>query len=217
MAQLRADKYNIAWFKLAEFVVRGEKERALGVYRLLVHSLPDEAFAAQLEGDLLLAFHDERAIDAYLRAALHYEKSNRLAQAAAVYENLIGLQPMVLEHRVRVVQLYALLAHHSKLEQWMNELFALSLKQSKGDYGHHILDALPLSKEQQTKFHDYFIMKWLTAGYDNQEALKELVRHALEGYIDHHNSAELAHFIARLEAMDEKMALYAKTLLPRNI
>ena len=41
--------YSVAWFKLAEFVTRKEKERAFGVYRLLSHSIADRAFAAQLE------------------------------------------------------------------------------------------------------------------------------------------------------------------------
>ena len=58
MKHLPSDKYNVAWFKLAECVARGEKEKALGVYRLLVHSLDEPAFIRQLEGDLLLAFKD---------------------------------------------------------------------------------------------------------------------------------------------------------------
>lgn len=213
MAQLPADKYNIAWFKLAEFVVRGEKERALGMYRLLSHSLPDGAFAAQLEGDLLLAFHDERAIDAYVRAAIIYEKGSRLAQAAAVYENLLGIQPKMLEYQAKVVELYARLGNDSKLEYWLHEFFCLSLEQCKGDYAHHVLDTLPLPQRQQTKFHDYLMMKWLTTDYTHQEAIKELLRHTLEGYLEHHNTDELAHFMARLEAADASLAIYAKSLL----
>jgi predicted negative regulator of RcsB-dependent stress response len=77
------DKFNVAWFKLAEFVGRKEKERALSVYRLLSHSLPDDAFAAQLEGDLFLAFcDDERAVDAYQKAARLYEKNGQYDHAA---------------------------------------------------------------------------------------------------------------------------------------
>ena len=68
-------KFNVAWFKLAEFVGRKEKERALGVYRLLSHSLPDDAFAAQLRGRFLMAFYDEKAVDAYVKAARLYEKN----------------------------------------------------------------------------------------------------------------------------------------------
>ena len=62
MRHVPSDKYNIAWFRLAECVSRGEKERALGVYRLLAHSFGDEAFAHQLMGDLLLSFDDAQAL-----------------------------------------------------------------------------------------------------------------------------------------------------------
>src|SRR3990172_10433854 len=78
MRQVPAEKYNIAWFKLAEFVARGEKERALGIYRLLIHSFDDKAFSYQLEGDLLSAFNDESARDKYLSAAQLYHKEGRI-------------------------------------------------------------------------------------------------------------------------------------------
>ena len=58
MKQIPSDKYNVAWFTLAECVSRGEKVRAMSLYRLLVHSIKDGAFACQLKGDLLLAFRD---------------------------------------------------------------------------------------------------------------------------------------------------------------
>ena len=78
MKQFSGDKYNVAWFKLAEFVARGEKERAMGLYRLLVHSFDDSAFAHQLEGDLLLSFDDTQAVEKYLEAAYLYETQDRL-------------------------------------------------------------------------------------------------------------------------------------------
>ncbi len=60
MKQVPSGKYTIAWFKLAECVSRGEKERALGVYRLLSHSLDDSALVCQLEGDIFLSFNDKQ-------------------------------------------------------------------------------------------------------------------------------------------------------------
>ncbi len=78
-------KQVIAWFALAEFVQRKEKERALAVYRLLAHSLAhDVAVAAQLEGDLLQAFNDVRAADAYMRAFEVFEKEGRSVHAASI-------------------------------------------------------------------------------------------------------------------------------------
>lgn len=87
------DKYTIAWFKLAECVAKGEKEKAFGVYRLLKHSLEDQAYAYQLEGDLLSAFGDEKAAEKYAHAARLYYHNNQHKEAVALYEELILLTP----------------------------------------------------------------------------------------------------------------------------
>lgn len=94
MTQKAVEKYNIAWFKLAECVSRGDKERALGVYRLLSHSLHNEAFRAQLEGDIWLAFGElENAIVQYREAAHKYRVNNQFSEAAALFEHLQLLDP----------------------------------------------------------------------------------------------------------------------------
>lgn len=85
------DKYTIAWFKLAECVAKGEKEKAFGVYRLLKHSFDDQAYAHQLEGDLLDAFQDSRAVEKYAEAAHLYRQNGRLKEAAKLYYDLIFL------------------------------------------------------------------------------------------------------------------------------
>ena len=88
MKLLSSGSHNIAWFKLADIVSRGEKERALSVYKLLMHSIADKAFAYQLEGDILLAFDDHSAIDRYHSAANLYKKNNDYQKAIAVYEHV---------------------------------------------------------------------------------------------------------------------------------
>src|SRR3989339_211617 len=92
MKLLSSGSHNIAWFKLAEFVSRGEKERALSVYKLLMHSIADQAFAYQLEGDILLAFDDITAIDRYNSAANLYRKDGDYQKAIAVYEHVCLFQ-----------------------------------------------------------------------------------------------------------------------------
>lgn len=89
MRYIPTDKYTVAWFKLAECVAKGEKEKAFGVYRLLMHSLEDKAYAHQLEGDLLGAFQDERALEKYEYAAHLYKSNNRWKEAIALYEELV--------------------------------------------------------------------------------------------------------------------------------
>lgn len=93
MRYIPTDKYTVAWFKLAECVAKGEKEKAFGVYRLLMHSLEDKAYAHQLEGDLLGAFQDERAFEKYEHAAQLYMANNRWKEAIALYEELVVMTP----------------------------------------------------------------------------------------------------------------------------
>jgi hypothetical protein len=80
---------NIAWFRLAEFVKRKEKERALCLYKLLAHSIADRAVSIQLQGDLYRAFDDTRAIDSYTQAVTLYQKSGREAQSTNLCEHVI--------------------------------------------------------------------------------------------------------------------------------
>jgi tetratricopeptide (TPR) repeat protein len=92
MKLLSSGSHNIAWFKLAEFVSRGEKERALSVYKLLMHSIADQAFAHQLEGDILLAFDDKTAVHRYHHAANIYKQQKSYQKAIAVYEHVASSQ-----------------------------------------------------------------------------------------------------------------------------
>jgi hypothetical protein len=89
MRQIPSDKYTIAWFKLADCVSKGEREKAFGVYRLLAHSIDDYAYALKLEGDLLFAFNDGSAFEKYEQAAVLYQQHKRFKEAAALYEDLI--------------------------------------------------------------------------------------------------------------------------------
>ncbi|MGE0010228.1 MAG: hypothetical protein AB7F19_06865 [Candidatus Babeliales bacterium] len=109
MKQQPSDNYSVAWFKLAEFVSRGEKVRAMGLYRLLAHSLDDQALILQLEGDLLRSFDDANAIERYEHAALAYKASGRYMEAVSIYEHLMVLNPQQPLYRQAAVKLYALL------------------------------------------------------------------------------------------------------------
>lgn len=128
MKHLSQDKYTIAWFKLAECVSRGEKERAFGVYRLLSHSIENHAFACQLQGDLFFSFDDiEGAISKYVDAAHLYEADERFLEATAVYENLISLAPQCERYRERLIALYdrlhipsKVVHHRMKLDELKN-------------------------------------------------------------------------------------------------
>ncbi|HZW61113.1 MAG TPA: hypothetical protein VFF04_02720, partial [Candidatus Babeliales bacterium] len=137
------DKYNVAWFKLAECVSRGEKERALGVYRLLAHSLHDSAFARQLQGDILLAFNDVTgAIEHYKTAARVYQLEERFLEAAAVYEHLLVLLIDKGDCLAKLVELHGLLGNTAKVSQHASELFALLLANNLSDEALSIVEQL---------------------------------------------------------------------------
>ncbi len=118
MKQVSSGKYTIAWFKLAECVSRGEKERALGVYRLLSHSLDDSALVCQLEGDIFLSFNDNQQAEIhYYQAAQLYKKDNRILESAAVYEHLLTIQPEDKKYRTVIINLYNQLNIQSKVRE----------------------------------------------------------------------------------------------------
>jgi len=100
------DFYNVAWFKLAECIARGEKERALGVYKLLAHSLNDSALAIQLEADILLSFNKQDALAAYQRAAEEYKSQKQLFKAACIYEHMLTIDPTNNTYSKTLIELY---------------------------------------------------------------------------------------------------------------
>ncbi len=118
MKQIHSDRYTIAWFKLAECISRGEKERALGVYRLLSYSFNDQAVSRQLEADIHLAFDNQKeAVTHYCNAAEEYKKNQRLLESAAVYEHLLTLQPDNVQFRQTILDLYTQLSIQSKINE----------------------------------------------------------------------------------------------------
>ena len=141
MRYLPSDKYNVAWFKLAECVARGERERALGVYRLLAHSFDDPAFASQLEGDILVAFADPlAAVEKYKESVALYKNSGRILEAAAVAEHILVLVSEKQESIELLIELYRALGNEYKMSVYLHMLFALSLGMHDLDRAVQIID-----------------------------------------------------------------------------
>jgi len=126
MKQSMAERYTLAWFKLAECVSRGEKERALGVYRLLSHSLNDQAFSRHLEGDIFLSFQEiASAQQRYKDAAILYQKEGRLLESAAVYEQLITLEAEDHESRIALLMAYHQLGPSERYKKQLHQAIDL--------------------------------------------------------------------------------------------
>lgn len=122
MKHIQSEKCTVAWYKIAECVSRGEKERALGVYRLLSHSFNDSAVARQLEGDIYLSFADrEHAMSLYEQAGNLYQKDQRLLEAAAIYEHLLLLCPQNISFRRKIIELYKIVGNSFKREKHLKK------------------------------------------------------------------------------------------------
>jgi len=121
----KAGNSTIAWFRLAELVSRGEKEKALNLYRLLAHSFDDRAYVLQLEGDILASFDDKSAIDCYVHSAFLYKKEQKLVAAVAVYEHLLTLQPSNYDYLHNALEVYAALDWREKLKERFRVLLGL--------------------------------------------------------------------------------------------
>lgn len=128
MKQTQFDKHTIAWFKIADCVSRGEKERALGVYRLLSHSFNDNAVARQLEADIYLSFNEYHlAIPLYTQAIELYQKSSRFLEAVAICEHLITIDDQDLVSRREAIKLHNLLGNKVKAYEHIQKSLSLLL------------------------------------------------------------------------------------------
>jgi hypothetical protein len=155
MKQTQFDKHTIAWFKIAECVSRGEKERALGVYRLLSHSFNDTAVARQLEGDIHFSFGEQAlAVLSYQQAMEWYNKSQRFLEAAAVSEHLIVMCPANIFLRCEAIKLYKMLGNmtkvHEHIERAVDAIFTAGQDNSLQEF-------LSLLQMHSNELHNYAI------------------------------------------------------------
>lgn len=124
MRQVSSGKYTIAWFKLAECVARGEREKALGVYRLLSHSIDDPAYALQLEGDIFWTFNDcDAAVEKYHEAALLYKNSQKYSQALSMWEHITLLIPYHIRSLEALFDLSLALKYQTKIPYYFELLY----------------------------------------------------------------------------------------------
>lgn len=217
MKQLPSDKYNVAWFKLAEFVARGEKERALGLYKLLAHSFDDQALSTKLEGDILLSFNDQLAFDRYKKAALLYASERRAIDAAAVYEHLITHNAINQEELVMLLLLYQDLK--------INTRFAVHVELLCDMLGRcnelHRLEILLLDLESKLNNHQLGILNEKIAlahyKYHSPHAIVlDYVRKAIGYFEQETNALHLQQFLSVLDATHVQLGKDARAYVARK-
>lgn len=217
MKHIPQDKYNVAWFTLAECIARKEKVRALGVYRLLAHSIDDVAFRRQLEADILLAFQDDIAITRYKEAAQLYRQGGRLLEAIAVYEHLHDLEPDSIECLESLIQLYEVAKISSKTIVHVRSLFQIMMQNQKLDAAADtlkLLDSL-VTPDQSAQEHQQLVFALIRDERPKYKVLEHL-RAAVHGLMISEDSKALQKFLATLEALDSTYRNEANILLQKD-
>lgn len=200
--RLKSEKYSIAWFKLAELVSRKEKEKALGLYRLLFHALEDKALGYQLEGDLLFAFSDKQAIESYYKAASFYEKNFKLIQAANLYENMHALAPERIEFSLKLVSLYTQLNNLQKVEKAYKSMILSYIINHDWIHIDNIISN-DIEKCKQAKFYGYTCLMLLDYESNNNAKLNFYLDKTINQFTkadkNNINNKELQSFLLKLK------------------
>lgn len=208
MKQISADKHTIAWFKLAECVSRGEKERALGVYRLLSHSLDDQAFAQQLEADLLLSFKEKNlALKKYTDAAFMYEKAGRLVQATAVFEHLLTLHPTDISYRERLIELYATQKIEAKKIEHQLGLITTLIELHEIKKARTLLEVIDVGQQSSQILHTWQML--IFAEIEDEDTFNKIINQHIESIIEwcieYDEVKIMREFLAQLKVRDKTL------------
>ncbi|BDC34423.1 hypothetical protein Noda2021_03810 [Candidatus Dependentiae bacterium Noda2021] len=206
MRQASSDKYTIAWFKLAECVARGEREKALGVYRLLSHSIDDPAYAIQLEADILLTFGDYvSAGQKYYESALLYRANGRYTQAAALCEHTLVFISTDLACLELVVDLHETLRNHEKIRHFGILLCSAYEKQRQCEKLAIIVQKIVpyLSVDQQVVWLCKATTLLVTDAPQLSQVIQVLLQKALHTLAILDNQESLRIFLANLQALND--------------
>lgn len=215
MKQVPPDKYTIAWFKLAECVARGEREKALGVYRLLAHSLDDKAYAYQLEGDLLWALGDNRAHERYALAAQSYREENRMRQAAALYEHLHYLVPSEDAYLDHLAHAYSALSAKEQLSTALKKLYERALDRADYSKASELLEqiienTLVNDHESLLKHHILVLIKKVPAA---KEVILMYLERTIELLCKNKNEAQVSQLLQELEQINSAYYKHAQKMI----
>lgn len=204
MKQVSSNKSNIAWFKLAEFVGRGERERAFSLYRLLIHSLDDEPFLKKLEADIWIAFDEKEARALYLSAAHLYRKSGRLVEALLIYELLVELFPSEGSYTEKVIALCQELGRQEKELEYQQKWSHLLLNQGAIEKGLKAFKLIEkkLKESEITEFHKNLVIFALQHNYTEQKIIKNSLKNSLDSFLRSGDAMTLKTFLSKISSLN---------------
>ncbi len=209
MKTLVSESYNIAWFKLADFVTRGEKERALNLLRLLMHSINNPALTLQLEGDILLAFDDQTAFLRYQNAALLFQKTDKFQEAIGICQHALTFKD---DEKILEIMLesYISMNNTNGIKSSFIKLTKLFINKNQTDqliiFTHQMCN--PLNTNLQTILYSQLLIAILLY-HPTYEKLTEIIAIIINMYQksfhDKTITTNLTKFLAEVKAVDIKV------------
>lgn len=204
LADQKSVTSNVAWFKLAEFIRRGEKERAFALYRLLTHSLSDQPFLKKLEADIWLAFDEQEGQERYNNAAHCYLQEGRHNEALMIFEYLANRYSKNKTYLEKVIQGCEQLGWHYKRTIFEKKLFEILLEKGAIGKAYELFQTLQssLKDAELFSFHRIFFVAALKNHHAEQEHMKVSLHKALEGLLRTGAQQEMQQFLATLESLN---------------
>ena len=179
MTHLSPEKYSIAWFKLAELVSRREKERALSIFRLLSHSLADQAYTLLLEAEVLHAFQDMKAGELFLKAAHKYMQQKRFEMAFMIY-SMVSMEHEHIDISTPLLELCHEVPNKKLVEHFCSRLFLKLSILGKADTALHCALSVTCAPALKAEWIDS-IIGYAKEHYDEFDYQQLLDRYAHSG------------------------------------
>ncbi len=200
-----SEKSSVAWFKLAEYVGRGERERALTLYRLLIHSLVDQAFVKKLEADLWLSFDALEAEQCYRTAAEMYAKANKYEEAFQIYQLLYNHYTFTIVDFERCVELAVIVGLKVKEQFFAQQLMSAFIEKASFDDARRLFFRYQncMTSEQCLNFYMTFIFKALQASYHETDKLREFVDATVISFKAKQDAVGLENFLQRVAIINQ--------------
>ncbi|MFS8507366.1 MAG: hypothetical protein LVQ75_04750 [Candidatus Babeliales bacterium] len=195
---------NVAWFKLAEFIRRGEKERALSLYRLLTHSLPDKSFLKKLEADIWFVFDIQQAQLLYEHAANLYKQDGKIMQSLLIFEKLAYQFPKNFQYQQTIIEFCKELQLFEKMLLWQLEHCTLLLEQGSLEKAKNIFITLEhqLKDAQIFLFHRLFVIAALKNQYAEQKTIEQSLYKAIDGLLRTGAQQETQQFLSTVQGLN---------------
>ncbi len=203
MKQVPSERSSIAWFKLAEVIGRGERERAFSLFRLLIHSFDDQAFSKKLEADIWVSFDIQEAESHYKESAHLYKQDEKWMQALGIYELLVHYCPDSVHYYEQVIELCDALKFQDKKLLAQKDICKLFLEQGQIEKALDlfVLFEKDLKEVDVFAFHQKIIIAALHHKYTKQVVLNLYLKKALDGLFRASSESEIKEFLAKIRAL----------------